>query len=159
MKSYFKLAIYTFLLLGFSSELFAQSMYSDVKARRVGDVITIVLAENVTGAARTDAGTQSSTAGSTASSITGNFIPFEPFFGADAQVDFNSDERIFANQSNLLRGTISVRIEEVTGSGELFVRGSRTTEINGEIHRISLEGVVRSFDINDLNQVYELQGC
>ncbi len=151
MKAMYLTALSILMLM--PAQLFAQSMYSDIKARKVGDVITVILSENISGSAQTDATTQSNTAGAAASSISGNFIPFEPFFGADATVDFNSDERMFANQSQLLRGTVSVRIEEVTGSGELLVKGSRSTEINGELHKMEVEGIVRSYDINDLNQV------
>lgn len=131
----------------------AQSLYQDVKARRVGDVITVILAENITGSASTDASTQSNTAGSSSASLSGNFLPFEPFFGADATVDYNADERISANQSQLLRGTISVRIKEIGNDGSIQVEGARKTEINGEEHTITVKGFIRSIDINDLNEV------
>lgn len=150
-KRTFLLAILA-LFLG-TENILAQSLYQDVKARRVGDVITVVLAENITGSATTDATTQSNTAGSSGASLSGNFLPFEPFFGADATVDYTADERISANQSQLLRGTISVLIEEITSSGAIKVKGKRVTEINGEQHTVSLEGFIRSIDINDLNEV------
>lgn len=130
-----------------------RSLYSDIKAHRVGDVITIILTENISGSSNSDANTASNSSGSASSGVSSNFVPFKPVFGADVNVDYNSDERVSANQQQLLRGTISVRIEEVEENGDLFVSGTRSTEINGELHKMTVNGYVRPSDINDANQV------
>lgn len=131
-----------------------QSLYSDVKAHRPGDVITVILTENISGSSSTDARTQSNTSGAAESGVNGNFLPFQPVFGANARVDYNSDELITANQQQLLRGTLSVRVRDVTENGELLIAGSRSTEINGELHEMSLEGFIRPADITDGNRVF-----
>lgn len=134
--------------------LFAQrSLYSDVKAHRVGDVITVILTENITGSSSTDSRTQSNTAGSASSSFSGNMLPMDAIFGADAQFDYNSDERALANQRQLLSGTLSVRISEIDESGNYLIEGSRSTEISGEIYSMNLSGIIRPTDINDANEV------
>lgn len=130
------------------------SLYSDIKAHRPGDVITVILTENISGSSSTNASTQSNTSGSAESGVRGNFLPFEPVFGADASVDYNSGERITANQKQLLQGTLSVRVEDVTNSGNLLVTGNRSTEINGELHQMSIEGFVRPSDVSDANEVF-----
>lgn len=142
------------LLFGIASPAFSQgSLYSDIKAHRPGDVITVILTENISGSSSTDASTKSNTAGSAESGISGNFLPFEPVFGADATVDYNSDERITANQHQLLQGTLSVRVDSVTVAGNLIVSGKRTTEINGELHQMEIDGLVRPSDVDDANRV------
>lgn len=155
MKKLTKFSTVLLILLGYAQlSLYAQqSLYSDVKANRVGDVITVVLTENISGSSSTDARTKSNTSGQASSSVSGNFIPFEPYFGADASVDYNSNEQMTANQQQLLTGTLSVRIERITDNGDLIVQGNRSTEINGELHQISLQGVVRPNDVDDLNRV------
>lgn len=129
------------------------SLYRDVKANDVGDIITVILAENISGSSSSDARSSSNAAGSAGGSISGNFLPFEPVFGSDANVEYGSDERNLANQGQLLKGNMSVQIIEVTPRGDLVVEGNRTTEINGEIHEMHLTGVVRPNDVNSMNQV------
>ncbi len=130
-----------------------RSLYSDIKAHRVGDVITIILTENISGSSNSDASTLSNSNGSASSSVSSNFVPFEPVFGADVNVDYNSDERITANQQQLLQGTVTVRVESVEENGDLFISGTRFTEINGERHSMSVSGIVRPSDVSDANQV------
>lgn len=130
-----------------------QSLYNDIRAHEVGDVITVVLTENISGSSSTNASTSSNTAGSAESGLSGNFVPFEPVFGADAQFTYDSDERIRADQQQLLRGTLSVRIQEVTENGDFMIAGNRSTEINGERHEMAVEGFIRPADISQSNRV------
>ncbi len=147
--------VLTVLLAGFTTPcLGQQSLYSDIRAHRPGDVITVILTENISGSSSTDASTNSNTSGSAESGIQGNFLPFEPVFGADSRVDYNSDERITANQRQLLQGTLSVQVQDVTNNGDLLVAGNRSTEINGELHKMSVEGIVRPSDVTDGNEVF-----
>lgn len=130
-----------------------QSLYNDIRAHEVGDVITVILTENISGSSSTNASLSSNTSGSAESGINSNFMPFEPVFGADAQVTYDSDERIRADQQQLLRGTLSVRIQDVTENGDFVIGGNRSTEINGERHEMAIEGFVRPTDINQSNQI------
>jgi flagellar L-ring protein precursor FlgH len=130
-----------------------QSLYNDIHAHEVGDVITVVLTENISGSSSTNASTRSNTAGSAESGISGNFVPFQPTFGADAQLTYDSDERIRADQQQLLQGTLSVRIQEVADNGDFIIAGQRSTEINGERHEMSVQGFVRPSDITQSNRV------
>ncbi len=142
------------LMISVSTPALGQySLYSDIKAHRTGDVITVILTENISGSASTDASTQSNTSGSAESGVQSNFLPFEPVFGADATVDYDADERITANQQQLLQGTLSVRVDSVTSVGNLIVSGKRSTEINGELHQMSVHGLVRPSDVSDANEV------
>jgi flagellar L-ring protein precursor FlgH len=141
------------LLMMPKTSLAQRSLYEDYKAKRIGDVITIVLQENISGSSNTDYRNQSSTAGEAKGGVSGNLTPFLPLFGANASVDYQTDDKNKSAQSQLLRGTLSARIEQVTPSGDLLVVGSRSTQINGEFHRIEVKGYVRPGDINADNQV------
>lgn len=152
--SYKKLILFILGMMVCEGQVFAQqSLYEDPKANRPGDLLTVILAENISGSFNTNQSTNSATGGGASGSVSGNFIPFEPIFGAGAEVNYNSDERVRANQSQLLQGTISVRVEEVLDNHHLFIRGERTTEINGELHEIKLSGIVRPYDVIN-NSVY-----
>ena len=142
------------LMLTFASSVAAQtSLYSDVKAGKVGDIITIILTENISGSSTADARKSSNANGSASGSVSGNFIPFEPTFGSGAQVNYGSDERNLSSQRQLLQGMMSVQIIEVTPLGDLLVEGTRMTKINGETHRMELTGTVRSKDVDSQNRV------
>ena len=91
------------------------SLYQDYKARKIGDLVTIVLQENITGSSSADNSNKSGVNGGATGSVTGNLAPFLPLFGANAAVDYQSNDRNAAAQSNLLRGTVSARIEEILG--------------------------------------------
>lgn len=154
MISTFQKILFVAFMTGFVLPVHAQqSLYSDIKAHRPGDLITVILVENISGSFNSDANTASNTSGRAESGVQGNFLPFEPVFGADAQVEYNSDERVSANQGQLLEGTLSVRVEEISNSGNLMVMGSRSTEINGERHEMTIEGLVRPSDVTDANEV------
>ena len=142
------------LLLSVQSAAVAQqSLFSDVKANQVGDIITVVLTENISGSSTADNRRSSNANGSVSGSVSGNFIPFEPTFGGDAQVNYGADERNLSNQRQLLEGLMSVQIIEVTPLGDLIVEGNRSTEINGETHEMSLTGIVRQNDVDSRNRV------
>lgn len=148
-----KLIILFVILLWANVSFAQQSLYSDVKAHRPGDVITVIMTENIRGTSRSDSRTQSNTDGSASSGISGSMLPIEATFGADASMDYNSDERGQASQSQLLSGTLSVRIEEVDEGGNYFITGNRRTEVSGEIYKMDISGYIRAEDINDANEV------
>jgi len=151
---FYSIIIFTFILLtARQARAQQQSLYNDIRAHQVGDVITVILTENISGSSTTKANTKSKTSGSAKSGISGNFVPFKPEFGANAKVTYGSDENISADQKQLLHGTVSVRIKKVNKNGDYLIAGKRSTEINGERHELYLKGYVRPSDISQFNQV------
>jgi len=140
------------ILYGLTATADAQSLYQDVKAKQIGDVITIVLAENITGSSEADNGARSRNSGSVSGSFNNDFLPVDDF-SASTESDNQVDKQASSNQRQLLSGNMSVRIEEIAENGDLFVKGERTTEINGEIHSITLSGYVRPSDVDTQNRV------
>ena len=145
--------VFAFLLASAWPATGQHSLYRDVKANQVGDIITVVLMENISGSTNTDMRRSSSTGGQASGSASSNFLPFEPYFGTDASVDYNADESNLSNSRQLLEGYLSVQITDINDRGDMIVSGNRLTEINGEMHEITLEGTVRSNDVNSDNRV------
>src|SRR5699024_2865436 len=110
-----------------------RSLYEDPIANQRGDVLTVILAENISGSFNTSQAHNSSTAGDASGSLSGSFIPIEPYFSTGAKVNYDSDQRIRANQSQLLQGTMSVIVEEVLPNRNLRISGMRSMEIYGEL--------------------------
>ena len=147
------LLVLAVLLVGSTASRAQNSLYSDVRAKTVGDIITVVLQESTLGTSTTDSKLSSSSNGQMDGSMSGNFLPFEPVFGTGASVSFGADQKNQETQRQLLQGYVTVQIIEVTPSGDLMVEGKRLTEVNGETHQMSISGIVRQNDIDGSNQV------
>ncbi|WP_412972724.1 flagellar basal body L-ring protein FlgH [Glaciecola sp. MF2-115] len=134
----------------------ANSLYSDVKARRVGDIITVRLSENTN--ASKSAGTTSSKETSVDLNpivgLGGNVINIGKEsiqLGVDSSNDFTGDAQ--ANQSNSLTGNISVTVVEVLPNQNLIIRGEKWLTLNNGDEYIRLTGVIRSADISPTNEI------
>lgn len=131
------------------------TLYDDVKARRVGDILTIVLVEETSGTNSRD---------NSVSNSTGLNLD-TPIFGGASKPDFNFEvgaENSFegqsgTSQSNRLSGSISVTVHQVLPNGNLVVEGEKWIRINQSNEYIKLEGVVRPKDIDTFNTLYSTQ--
>lgn len=139
----------------FQSDM-ANSLYSDVKARRVGDIITVNLQENTT--ATKSAGTTTSKETEVEVSpiigLGGNNVNLggqSIQLGIETGNDFAGDAS--ANQSNNLVGNISVTVVQVLANQNLLVRGEKWLTLNNGDEYIRLTGVVRPADVSPTNEI------
>ncbi|MBC3766787.1 flagellar basal body L-ring protein FlgH [Neptunicella marina] len=134
----------------------ANSLYSDVKARRVGDIITVVLSESTSASKSATTGLAKTTTADV-QPITGlggnplNIGPESIQLGVNAGNTFNGDAQ--ANQNNSLSGNISVTVVRVLSNQNLVVRGEKWLTLNNGDEYIRLTGIVRSADISPQNEV------
>ena len=134
----------------------ANSLYSDVTARQVGDIITVVLSENTaaTKSANTTTSRETSADLQPITGLAGNAINIgnqSIQFGLDSSNDFSGDAA--ANQTNSLQGAISVTVVDVLPNKNLVVRGEKWMTLNHGDEYIRLTGVIRPLDINPDNQI------
>ncbi len=141
------------------------SLYEDMRARRVGDILTIILSE------RTNASKKAATNTAKDSSVDvknptlfGRALKFDlprPFTSAlpDLSLDasLNSANSFKGEgdsaQSNSLTGSITVTVAEVLPNGNLFVKGQKRLTINQGDEYVQFSGIVRTADINPDNSV------
>ncbi|AXK56312.1 flagellar basal body L-ring protein FlgH [Pseudomonas protegens] len=140
---------------------FEQNLYSDRKAFRVGDIITITLNE------RTSA---SKGANSALNKTSSNSIGLTSLFGAvpnvnnplsDGDLTLNAgysgnratkgDSK--AAQSNSLTGSITVTVADVLPNGIIAVRGEKWMTLNTGDELVRIAGLVRADDIATDNTV------
>ena len=130
--------------------------FEDIKARRIGDILTILLVE------KTNAQKSANTATARDTEID---IPNPTVFGGDVEL---FDRKILENniesqttfdgegdsaQSNKLDGNIVVSVVGVLPNGNLLVQGEKWITINQGDEYIRLQGIVRPVDINTDNTV------
>jgi len=143
-----------------TGSLFAAGMsnglYSDNKARREGDIITVVLRENTQASkkAKTEFGKDSTNSiepmiglDGRNVSVAGNTLQL----GMNSSSDFKGDSK--ADQSNSLTGDISVNVLRVMANGNLVIRGEKWLTLNTGKEYIRLTGVIRPEDIDAKNTV------
>lgn len=131
------------------------SLYSDSRAFRVGDVVTVLL-EETTNASKS-AGTsfsKDSGVNVAAPSLLGKTFP-------KAAIDLNAG-RTFegdatSTQQNALSGAITVVVQEVMPNGLLRLAGEKLLTLNQGEEFIRLRGYVRSADIDADNKVSSLR--
>lgn len=134
--------------------------FEDIKARRIGDVLTIRLTEstNASKAASTAIDKTQSTA------ITNpTVLGASPQFGVPGRLPLNTTTDLSlqtnldsnssfsgdasADQSNTLTGNITVTVADVFPNGNLLVRGEKRLNLNQGNEYVKISGIVRPIDI------------
>jgi flagellar L-ring protein precursor FlgH len=124
-----------------------QSLTSDRRLHKVGDLVSVVIFENSSATSSADTGAnRDSSVGLTVTDPTRSKSA-----GISTTSDFNGGGRTQRAGRVLAQLTVSVR--EVAPNGDLLVAGEQLLEINGERQVIRLEGRVRPRDISELNTV------
>lgn len=135
-------------------------LFEDLKARRVGDVLTVLLQES------TNANKSASTSTSKDSGIS---VAPPTIFGRGVTKDGRSilDTDISSgssfsgsgdsSQSNSLDGSITVSVVQVLPNGNLLVRGEKSLTLNQGSEVVQVSGIVRPTDITSDNQIYSTQ--
>ncbi|GGB50217.1 flagellar basal body L-ring protein FlgH [Shewanella inventionis] len=133
----------------------ASSLYSDIRAHRVGDIITVTLKESTQ--AKKSANNEISK---------GSNLSVEPVYAGGKNVSINgipldlgytdsmdTKREADADQSNSLDGSISANVMQVLSNGNLVIRGEKWISINNGDEFIRVTGIVRSQDINPDNTI------
>lgn len=127
------------------------SLYSDQRARRIGDVITVMLQERTNA---TKSASTSSTKESELAFTPTNILGESPnFLGATLTGDRSFTGSGDSDQSNSLQGQITVTISDILPNGILEVRGEKWLSLNEGDEFIRVRGLVRPQDIGSNNSV------
>ncbi|NNJ16669.1 flagellar basal body L-ring protein FlgH [Pseudomonas putida CSV86] len=140
---------------------FEQNLYSDRKAFRVGDIITITLNERTQ--ASKNANSQidkDSTAKIGLTSLFGSSLTTNnPIGGNDLSLSagYSGDRGTKGDaksaQSNTLTGSITVTVADVLPNGIIAVRGEKWMTLNTGDELVRIAGLVRADDISTDNTV------
>lgn len=148
------LALVAALLLG-TVPAHAQSLYADFRARAVGDVITIILAEQTS--AQRSTGYENNSSSSLGGGSNVDSPDINSTFGVNASFSKASENSNETMQSDLLEGTITARIVDVDEYGNLMIEGERHLNVNGVTHLMRVSGMVRPTDISSSNTLLSHQ--
>lgn len=140
------------------------SLYEDQRARRVGDIITVVLEEK-TVSSKTS-GTDLNKDDTNEMSVS-SLLGLQPSMNVPGIINSRGDltldsatanSRKFAgeakaDQSNKLQGYITVTVADVLANGVLLVRGEKWITLAQGDEYIRIEGLIRTSDVSPDNTV------
>ncbi len=144
---------------------YSQALFEDLKARRIGDTITIVLQERTQ--ASKDAATETKKDGNVSidnPTLLGSELKFDtPLLphasdrssnlgtSLGSTQDFKGEGS--SSQGNSLTGNITVTVIDVLPNGNLMVRGEKWLTLNQGDEYIQISGIVRPVDVRADNTV------
>jgi flagellar L-ring protein FlgH len=131
-------------------------LFEDLKAGRVGDILTVQLVEQTAATTTSSTTTSRSSSASIANpTILGRQITADGLGLFDGSVGGESDfdGAGASNQSNSLQGDITVTVVERYPNGNLRIRGEKWVSLNQGKEFIQLSGIIRPYDINPNNSV------
>jgi len=147
------------------SEMSEVGLFQDLKARKVGDIVTVRIIEDP------EAELNANTKTSRSSSIDAAKLKFLGYMKALAEKnsrlaqDPGTDDLILASLGTKFDGKgssdrdghvkayITAVVEKVLFNGNLYISGQREVRVNNETEYITLSGVVRPKDITSFNEV------
>ncbi len=154
---------FLFMVLGvlavnivFCGVLFAQSLWDDSSnlfaddvPNEVGDIITVVIDENV---AINDSlkATSKKTSDASVSDGTG-ILDFIKGFGFKANNNYSGQDSV--QRSRNYRATITVMVTEVLPNGNLVIEGEKKVSAGRESVVVALKGVIRPQDVDADNTI------
>lgn len=140
--------------------------YGDLRARQVGDIITVEIVENSKAKKKNDTKAErKNTYVAGISNLMGYESQFPPQRGenktpgtmVNANFQSKHDATSELTKEDTMTSSIGCTVLEVLPNGNLTVRGSREVQVNGETQYIVLEGTVRQSDVTAKNTVMSTQ--
>ncbi len=126
------------------------SLFADARARRVGDLVTIVIVEQA------EASSTATTGASSEGKVNvgpgqGLLQGLIPLIGGSGTTRYDGSGR--TQRTGRLRAQMTARVTEVLPGGALRLEGRQTIRVNDEDQEMVLTGVVRPEDIGRDNTV------
>lgn len=132
-----------------------ESLFTDHKAKKVGDIITVNVIESAT------AMQKSSTKKSKDAELSGaptpvakgkkNLLDFIPHFGAKGESKYKGVAD--TQRSGILKANVTAQVIKVLPNGNLVITGSKNLVINNEEQVLTVSGTIRPEDIEADNSI------
>ena len=126
----------------------------DLRARRIDDVVTIVVSDRASAISKgTVKSARSSSARASVDSLAGprktGWLPNLAGLSSDTKLSGEGE----TSRENLLTTTLTARVTHVLPNGFLVVEGTKNVGVNGEGQTVAVRGVVRPYDISPGNAI------
>ncbi|OQX92726.1 MAG: hypothetical protein B6D58_01445 [candidate division Zixibacteria bacterium 4484_95] len=140
-----------------ASEVNQRSIFTDVKAHGVGDIITVLIVEDSRASNKAKTITKKKTDAKTEGTAGLGALDFIPLWGASGSDEIQYDGQGQTEKSGVLRAKMTVVVIDVRENGDLVIEGNRVVTVNNEKETLFLSGIIRSRDISEDNTIYSYQ--
>lgn len=141
------------------------ALTEDGKARRIGDIVTIIVTETASASKQAATATGRSSKISAgipnmlgleeSKIITSNFADLSKLLNASASSSFDGSGS--TSRKETLTATISAKVIDVLPNGNLKIEGRRNVKVNYEDQIVTVKGTIRQRDVtaeNTINSIY-----
>lgn len=131
-------------------------LFEDRKANRIGDILTVVLAEQTNATKNSQTTTGKATEATLANpTVLGRPVTRGgvPLFSGSLSGDSSFDGKGSSSQSNSLAGDITVTVMDRLPNGNLVISGEKWVTLNQGQEFIRLSGIIRPDDIEPDNSL------
>ena len=135
------------------------TLFADVRAFEVGDIVSVVLVESTSAAKSADTELDKGSSVDIANpTIVGapvewstNGNSYNLNMGLDSTSSFGGEAS--SSQNNSLLGSIAVQVSRVLPNGNLMIQGEKWIQINQGDEYIKLRGIIRPEDLSSTNSI------
>jgi flagellar L-ring protein precursor FlgH len=134
----------------------SMSLFADVRAHEIGDIVSVVLIESTSAAKSADTDLdKGSDISITDPTIFGAPVTINGRYNLGSSLSSSSafESEASSNQSNSLSGSIAVQVSRVLPNGNLVIQGEKWIQINQGDEYIRLRGIVRPEDLSPTNSI------
>ena len=124
-------------------------IYSDRKARGVGDILTIIINESTTQTASKERSNSKSGTVNLNSGV--GIFKFLAAASAGGSDSFTAEGS--ATDTNQFLGQVTVTVVEILPNGNFLIEGNQSIWQNRDEHKITLRGIIRPDDITTNNTI------
>lgn len=131
----------------------AASLFADIRAHAVGDLVTILILEEST--ASSSARTSTDKAGELTVEGGGEgALSRLPIFGLNGSNRSKFNGTASTSRQGALRAKMTASIIEIKDNGVLIIEGTRAVMINNETEKTMVRGEIRALDISPENTIF-----
>jgi flagellar L-ring protein FlgH len=139
------------------NEAKSRSLFSDIKAHNIGDLITVLIVEDAKASNAAKSTTKKDhkvEAGGGPGAGPFDFIPLWGMSGENKN-DYDGEGQI--QKSGSIRAKMTVKVIAVNDNGDLVIEGNRVIDVNADKETMFLTGIIRQRDISPTNSIYSFQ--
>ncbi|MFC1551466.1 flagellar basal body L-ring protein FlgH [Candidatus Latescibacterota bacterium] len=134
------------------------SMYSDVKAKKIGDTLSVVISESNTATKNAQTNTTKQNEGAVSGdATTGALDGLFPGMGGKVSYDNSYAGQASTSRNGSLNSRMTVLVVDILPNGNLIIEGTKTLEVNNDLEVVTLSGIVQPEHITSTNTVYSYQ--
>jgi len=140
-------------------------LFEDRRARRLNDLVTVLIVENVSGSKKAETKTAKDSTldagidtffgaplNMNLNNLYGKGSTFSPSVGSSFKNDFQGTGE--TTREGSLKGTITARVIDVLPNGNLVIESRKEVTLNYEKQVLVLKGIIRPDDISTNNTIY-----